>query len=312
MNLGARMVDRMESGHWLRALVIVLCLSVTSTAALALTSAEILAPGPYPVGFMNVEVYDAERDRTLPLLIFYPAWPGSASYPSNSAMGIPIEGGGEPHPLLVYSHGFSSILDEGVYLTSHLAAHGYVTIAPLFPFTNLNAPGGSDVADLVNQPGDVSFVIDKALEWNKEVGHPLRKGLDPDRIGALGLSLGAATSLLVTYHPSWFDDRIKAVAATAPPITDYFDAEFYDNVDVPVLFNFSALDAIVDYQTHGLRALAELSEGAASAQTTPDSLFNPQHLHWRNDRIEALLRCGLGQWLLEEFAAERAFLSPVT
>ena len=30
-----------------------------------------------------------------------------------------------------------------------------------------------------------------------------------------------------------------------------------------------------------------------------------------NDRIEALLRCGLGGWLVDEFAADRAFLSPL-
>jgi glutathione S-transferase len=58
------------------------------------------------------------------------------------------------------------------------------------------------------------------------------------------------------------------------------------------------------------RALGELVEAAATATEVEDSLFDPQHLHWRNDRIEALMRCGLGPWLMEEFAAGRAFLSP--
>jgi hypothetical protein len=59
------------------------------------------------------------------------------------------------------------------------------------------------------------------------------------------------------------------------------------------------------------QATREMAEGFASAQSDPDSLFDPKRLHWRNDRIEALIRCGLGQWLVDEFAADRAFLSPV-
>jgi glutathione S-transferase len=59
------------------------------------------------------------------------------------------------------------------------------------------------------------------------------------------------------------------------------------------------------------QATREMAEAFAASQSGTDSLFNPQHLHWRNDRIEAALRCGLGPWLLSELEAGRAFLSPV-
>lgn len=59
------------------------------------------------------------------------------------------------------------------------------------------------------------------------------------------------------------------------------------------------------------RALREMAAGFAKGQSDPDSLFDTQRLHWRNDRIEAAIRCGLGPWLVEEFEADRAFLSPV-
>lgn len=39
-------------------------------------------------------------------------------------------------------------------------------------------------------------------------------------------------------------------------------------------------------------------------------MFNPSRLHWRSDRIEQLIRIGMGQWLLDELAADRAFLPP--
>jgi len=59
------------------------------------------------------------------------------------------------------------------------------------------------------------------------------------------------------------------------------------------------------------RATREMAEGYQSATQDADSLFDPNRLHWRNDRIECLLRVGLGPWLLEELAADRAFLPPV-
>lgn len=59
------------------------------------------------------------------------------------------------------------------------------------------------------------------------------------------------------------------------------------------------------------RAVREMAEGFAAARSDSDTLFDPQHLHWRNDRIECAIRCGLGPWLLEELDAGRAFLSPV-
>ena len=59
------------------------------------------------------------------------------------------------------------------------------------------------------------------------------------------------------------------------------------------------------------QATREMAEGYAAAQTDPDTIFDPNRLHWRNDRIEFALRCGLGPWLLDELAADRAFLSPI-
>jgi len=58
------------------------------------------------------------------------------------------------------------------------------------------------------------------------------------------------------------------------------------------------------------RAMRELAEGYAASQQ-PDSLFDSKRLHWRGDRIEFALRVGLGAWLVDELAGERAFLSPI-
>jgi glutathione S-transferase len=48
-----------------------------------------------------------------------------------------------------------------------------------------------------------------------------------------------------------------------------------------------------------------------ASQHEPAPFFSGQRLHWRDARIEWAVRCGLGPWLLEELAADRAYFSPV-
>jgi hypothetical protein len=59
------------------------------------------------------------------------------------------------------------------------------------------------------------------------------------------------------------------------------------------------------------RAMQEALDAYARSQSIANPLFSSQRLHWRSDRIEQVLRIGLGSWLLEELAADRAFLPPV-
>lgn len=49
---------------------------------------------------------------------------------------------------------------------------------------------------------------------------------------------------------------------------------------------------------------------AVLGQQHDEPAFDSNRLHWRSDRIEQLVRIGMGPWLLEELAADRAFLPP--
>jgi glutathione S-transferase len=52
-------------------------------------------------------------------------------------------------------------------------------------------------------------------------------------------------------------------------------------------------------------------EAIASIGKEPEnSFFDPNRLHWRSDRIEQLLRIGLGDWLVAELASGGGFLPP--
>jgi dienelactone hydrolase len=152
------------------------------------------------------------------------------------------------HPLLVYSHGFMSSRDGGRYLAEHLASHGYVVVAADFPLSHFGAPGGPNPGDAMNQPGDVSFLIDRTLALSASE-RPFPGEIDAERIGAFGLSLGGLTTSLVAFHPQLRDPRIHAALSIAGPGV-MFAARFYEQADLPFLMIGGTADAMIDYEAN--------------------------------------------------------------
>jgi dienelactone hydrolase len=207
-------------------------------------SAAFLHAGPLPISEYAATFVDPSRptnangdyagapERRLEGMVWYPA--------SKS------EG---PYPLIVYSHGFTSDWHEGIYLAEQLASLGYVVVAVNYPLTNLQAPGGPNVKDVVNQPGDVSFIIDTLLQQSNTPGHALEGMLDETRIGATGISLGGMTTELVTFHPVLRDARIAAALSIAGP-TSMFTKEFFATASVPFLMLAGDIDALIPYASN--------------------------------------------------------------
>jgi dienelactone hydrolase len=151
--------------------------------------------------------YGGAPNRTLPVLILYPATGTPSAAVEQSAPPATRAG---PFPLVVFSHGFHATGPTYTnVLLRRIAAHGYVVAAPNYPLTNGAAPGGPRLRDYANQPGDVSFVIDEMLAMSKRAG-ALHGLVAPKEIGVVGHSLGAITTLGVTYNSPGNDKRIKA------------------------------------------------------------------------------------------------------
>jgi dienelactone hydrolase len=203
-----------------------------------------LAPGPFEVDLYEEVFVDPDRPtqahgdyagadrRSLPTSVWYPRG-----------------GEGGAAPLLLFSHGFTSFRHNGRYLGEHLASHGYVVAAADFPLTSMWAPGGALVEDLLNQPGDLSFLIDRLSAYSRVAGHPLSGRIDASRVGVFGISLGGLTSTLAGLHPELRDPRIGAALSIAGP-TYFFTGEFFDAVDLPFMMLAGEFDALVPWESN--------------------------------------------------------------
>lgn len=118
-----------------------------------------------------------------------------------------------PFPLFVWAHGLDATVDYFDPLLRAWAARGYVVAAPTFPLTHRDAAGGTVFGDVVNQPADVSYILDRLTAEDGPSGtlHPAL--VDPTRIAVGGHSLGAVTSLALGGSPCCADDRIDAVVS---------------------------------------------------------------------------------------------------
>jgi len=237
-------------------------------------------PGRFGVGVRTLPLVDTSRStpahgthpalpsRTLTTEVWYPTPSTGAAAPlrnANRAAGR--------FPLVVSAHG---LLDNRLgesYWAIALASRGFVVAAPDFPLTNTTTPPPVHLADIVNQPGDVSFVVDQLLALAQTRGSWLAGGVDPRRIGVTGLSYGGYTTVLVAYHPTLRDRRIRAALPVAP-VGCYESAQFYDYARPPLLVLQGDQDLLLPFATNGVRVfersrspreLVELVDGTHTA-----------------------------------------------
>jgi predicted dienelactone hydrolase len=170
-------------------------------------------PGPHSVGVMTIET--SSEGRVLPIELWYPARASDSEpvvypvmlgplrltdipSPLGAVRDAPVELSGAPHPVVLFSHGSGGMRTQSVYLTEHLASHGFVVAAPDHV--------GNTIAEQVNDSGlslpeaarvrplDISRTLDALLE--RSASDPALAGsADAERVGVAGHSFGGYTAL---------------------------------------------------------------------------------------------------------------------
>lgn len=222
------------------------------------------APGPFDIISESFTAVDESRQTQA-----YRDFAGRPVRELNGELWRPARAA-QAGPLLVYSHGFMSFHREGLYLARFLASHGYTVVAVDYPLSGYRAPDGPFMRDVINQPADVSFLIDTMLKRNADPADALFATIDPQKIAVAGTSLGGLTSTLVTFHRQMRDPRIAAAISIAGP-TSMFTADFFAASDVPFMLVFGDGDVIVPYAANATPVLEKY------ANSTLVSLHNGSH-----------------------------------
>jgi predicted dienelactone hydrolase len=238
-----------------------------------LMAADLSARGPHGVETMEfADVRDASRGgaagRKIPIKLHLPT-----AADTRSASG--------PYPVVVVSHGAGGDWDTHSAQARHLASHGYAVaclehvgsnrqrMAQGFQLMKNLSAMIHDSTEVLGRPKDVRFAIDRLEEWNRS-HEKLRGRLDLERIGMLGHSFGAFTTMVVCgMRPAldWLTPRVEPGRGLGPDLRDrrvrcgvalspqgvgepFFIRESFRSLQVPLL----GISGTEDRQQNGLTA----------------------------------------------------------
>jgi predicted dienelactone hydrolase len=262
-------------------------LSVLCSFSAVLLGAEYSASGPHQVTTVEFpDLIDPARSvEVAPMRPLRRILAERRGTPVSSGRKVPIKvhapDGDGPFPIIVLSHGAGGDWDTHYAQAHHLASHGYAVLClehvgsnrermtqGLQLMKNLDAMI-HDSVEVLARPRDVEFALDCAGEWNRS-HRKLSGKLDLSRVGAMGHSFGAFTTMVVCgMRPAlnWLtppvapgkglgrdqrDRRIRCGVALSPQGVGepFFLRESFGSLQVPLL----GISGTLDKQQNGLPA----------------------------------------------------------
>jgi predicted dienelactone hydrolase len=165
-------------------------------------------------------------------------------------------GDATPQPMVLLVHGADGSPSALASLADVWAAAGYVVVQPHFPANRKQKSGKAVGDDLVQQARDARFVLDEVLDRSASTTPgPLQGRVDPNHIGAAGMSLGGQTVYGMISHTCCRDGRIGAAVVMAG-VHDPFPQGSYVKQQLPVLLVQGNLDVGYHHSLSSFPALA--------------------------------------------------------
>ncbi|WP_336346508.1 alpha/beta hydrolase family protein [Pseudomonas monsensis] len=154
----------------------------------------------HPVGFQSATLADPRHQRSLEMVVWYPAAATTAAtrlFGDNPVfVGAPAVPDAPPaggkHPLVVLSHGYGGTWINQTWLASALAHQGYIVAAVNHPGTTSRDRSPQAAAQLWQRPVDLSRAIDAVAAQPEKFG-----AVAQARIAVVGHSLGGWTAMEV-------------------------------------------------------------------------------------------------------------------
>jgi len=217
--------------------------SLTASAAPARAVAAVGVAGRYGGGERRITFSEPAHvgvtgqhlgERSVLTLIRYPVRRGSSgSWPA-----------GGPFPLIMFAPGFMQCSSTYEDLLQSWASAGYVVASVDFPRTDCLVGSAAYEPDLVNQPGDVSYVLSRLLSLNAQHHGFLSGQLNPHEVAATGQSDGGDTVAALAGNTCCQDHRLKAVAVLSGAEWPPMPGPYFAGKAPPMLFVQGNADTI--------------------------------------------------------------------
>lgn len=147
-------------------------------------------------------------------------------------------------PLIVFAPGYQQCGAPYTDLLRAWASAGYVVAVLNFPLSDCLAGSSSTEADLVNEPGDISYLITRLLALSAAPAGPLARMINGHEIGVAGHSDGAVAAVAITANTCCTDRRIKAAASLSGAESPTMPGRYFSAHPVPILFTQGSADVI--------------------------------------------------------------------
>jgi dienelactone hydrolase len=266
------------------------------------------APGRYRVGERQMVLAEPAHlgvtgqhlgERSLLTVIRYPA--------ARGASGSWAAGG--PFPLVMFAPGFRQCSSTYENLLQAWVSAGYVVASVDFPRTSCQVAATAYEPDLVNQPGDVSYVLGQLLALSARPGDFLSGRLNPREVAAAGQSDGGDTVAALGANSCCQDHRLKAVAVLSGAEWAPMPGRYFPGGAPPMLFVQGSADTINPPWTS-----VQLYRADQASSRYYLDLFGADHMipYTGNNQVERLVARVTLAFFARYLLGDKAALSTMT